>query len=576
MDGLKALSREIYGEDAIERLVPAIDHLRYSTTQGTNAIVQRRGPRLGLLTDDPGLSDLLRTSNRDLFDQLVGDRVGITEGLDPAAITRLVSEIVARGANRLVVAAGAEHEATIKRTIYSAFPRHLLGAVPLLFSNDLTRIGRPARRAWSALINAFLHPSMEQFLYNAEGRLRGLRLRNPMLVFRNDGKSTRVAKTVSALTYSSGPRGGLEGLAVIAESYELGSMISIDVGGTTTDIARVEPGGIESPGLGTIAGVPVSFPLADIVSVGAGGSSILRVENGNVIVGPESVGSAPGPACFGRGGANATMTDVMLVAGLLDPESFFSGKLRLDVDRAAAVVDEHLARPLGVCRSAALSVAIDAYDTKIANALGIDAARYCLVAFGGAGPMSACGIAERAGIGRVLIPAEAAVFSAFGIGFSDIQHRYSAPLGSDRAGCEASMMTEAERGMRAEGFKPEDCTFVWSLAIEGNDEVRNIEPDSVPTADEAVSLVLDARRAIAHPRRQTGIPESSRRALPSGHRAAFDNTPVFDIAKLAPGDTTDGPCLIEDAYFTTWVRAGWRMIVTNAGDLLLTREGAEA
>ena len=147
---------------------------------------------------------------------------------------------------------------------------------------------------------------MERFLYNAEHKLRQFKTRNPLLIFRNDGYSARVAKTVAVKTYSSGPRGGMEGAKAFAAHYGLKRLLTMDIGGTTTDIGLIDDGSVRSHRRGMIQGVPISFPLCDVVSAGVGGSSIIKVDGGRIRVGPESVGSAPGPVvvCGESAGGN--------------------------------------------------------------------------------------------------------------------------------------------------------------------------------------------------------------------------------------------------------------------------------
>jgi len=314
---LEALSEKIVGEVDLPKLVGMIDYIRYSTTQGTNAIVQRKGPRIGLLTDDDATTSDAMNAAPALFEAFIGDRIrvlssGAVTGDENAELVMAVSKLVSAGASRIVIAfSGAEaaaREKAAKRILYRAFPRHLLGAVPLLFSTELTRIGTLEQRVWTSIVNAFLHPAMETFLYNAENRLREHRARKPLLIFRNDGNSTRVAKTVAIKTYSSGPQGGVVGGEVLLKHYGIPNAVSIDIGGTTTDIAMFDDAAVAVAQSGHIEGAPVSIPLAAIESIGAGGGSIIRAEGGKILVGPESVGSAPGPACFARGGTKATMT----------------------------------------------------------------------------------------------------------------------------------------------------------------------------------------------------------------------------------------------------------------------------
>ncbi|WP_334175212.1 hydantoinase/oxoprolinase N-terminal domain-containing protein, partial [Pseudoxanthobacter sp.] len=205
-EGLQKASGVLYGEPDVKRLLEEVDLIRYSTTQGTNAICERKGPRLGLILD-AGASDLparLAAHDAEVFSALIGDRVVF---LEPAAVhgpdadvdvVRAINALTAAGANRLVVSfTGPDFEAleeTFRKIALRKYPRHLLGAVPILYGSDLASDGNDERRTWTALINSFLHPSMEAFLYNAENRLRAYRTRNPLLIFRNDGDASRVAK----------------------------------------------------------------------------------------------------------------------------------------------------------------------------------------------------------------------------------------------------------------------------------------------------------------------------------------------------------------------------------------------
>ncbi len=226
--------------------------------------------------------------------------------------------------------ADRNREKAVKGVLLRKFPRHLLGSVPMLFSWEFTPDTVQARRVWSGIINSFLHPTMERFLYSTEHRLRDHKVKNPLLIYRNDGASSRVAKSVALKTYSSGPRGGLEGTKALSEAYGLAHVLMIDVGGTTTDVGSVKNSTISTDRRGSIQGVPVSFEMSNVHSSGVGGSSIIALRDGVITVGPESVGAAPGPACFGFGGKQATITDVNLLLGVLDPDTYLDGGFSLD------------------------------------------------------------------------------------------------------------------------------------------------------------------------------------------------------------------------------------------------------
>src|SRR5476649_1397841 len=314
-DGMTKASAELYGEADLAKLLHSTRHIRYSSTQGTNALIERDGPLIGLITDDPHLVDELRASDESelLFDDLVGDRVGLLpkEGADDELRTALVAEmnrLTTAGAERLIVAAASlEREHLYKRAMLKNFPRHLLGSVPVLFSWEFATDTVRSRHIWSGILNSFLHPTVERFLYNAEDRLRAHKIKNPLLIYRNDGASSRVAKSVALKTYSSGPRGGLEGTRALAEAYGLKNVLMIDVGGTTTDVGVVNNSTISTDRHGSVKGVSISYEMSNVHSTGVGGSSVIAVANGQITVGPESVGAAPGPACFGFGGTRATI-----------------------------------------------------------------------------------------------------------------------------------------------------------------------------------------------------------------------------------------------------------------------------
>ena len=361
-DGMAKASTEIFGEEDLPGLLHSTRHIRYSTTQGTNALVERKGPRIGILTDSPTLSGELRDGEAAaaLFEDLVGPRVAVINADQDVEeltqeIVKHVNRLTTDGAARLVIAmADRNKEKAVKGVLLRKFPRHLLGSVPMLFSWEFTPDAVRARRVWSGIINSFLHPTMERFLYSTEHRLRDHKVKNPLLIYRNDGASSRVAKSVALKTYSSGPRGGLEGTKALSEAYGLAHVLMIDVGGTTTDVGSVKNSTISTDRRGSIQGVPVSFEMSNVHSSGVGGSSVIAVRDGVITVGPESVGAAPGPACFGFGGKQATITDVNLLLGVLDPDTYLDGGFSLDAERSRAVITEVIAEPLGITLNDAL------------------------------------------------------------------------------------------------------------------------------------------------------------------------------------------------------------------------------
>ncbi|MFA6575131.1 MAG: hydantoinase/oxoprolinase family protein [Nocardioides sp.] len=598
-DGITKASESVFGARDLEALLHSTQHIRYSTTQGTNALVERKGPSIGLVVDDHAVVSELRATapEADLFDDLVGSRVAVVD-LDADEETlafdlvQQVNRLTTEGAARIVVAVGesdGEAERRLRGILLRRFPRHLLGSVPFLYSWEFAPDRVRARRIWSGVVNSFLHPVMERFLYNAEDRLREHRVQNPLLVYRNDGASSRVAKSVALKTYSSGPRGGLEGTRALANAYGLDHVLMMDVGGTTTDVGSVRDASIATDKRGSVKGVPISFPMSNVHSAGVGGSSIIAVRDGAVHVGPESVGAAPGPACFGFGGKSATITDVNLLLGVLDPDTYLEGEFSLDAERSKTVITETVAEPLGVSLEEALLLMEAAYFAKIAESfrhLVDESGRTTLAAFGGAGPMSACGAARLTGVRRVLVPQMAAVFSAFGISFSDIGRSYELGLMAATAdlaeAAHATLLARAERDMFQEGYGLDACTLRWLLSVEDEHGTVVSEtayvPGDAPQAEpgQLVSLKLDVSAELPHAQLAAETHVAATPAVASGKRVVrssasqADEVPVYVLDDQAPGATAAGPAIVEGPFFTARVLAGWRLDVTSNGDLILT------
>ncbi|MCX7168804.1 MAG: hydantoinase/oxoprolinase family protein [Proteobacteria bacterium] len=599
IDGLVKASRVVFGKEDLTSLLLATDHIRYSSTQGTNALVERKGPRLGVIfSGELSATDFRRDPHdTELFDVIVGKRfatldTSLAGNQFEVAAVRTVNQLASAGASRIVVVHGGaertQQEQRIRSVLLRKFPQHLLGAVPILYSHEVVEDENDVRRAWTTIFNAFLHPAMEHFLYNAEHKLRAFKAKNPLLIFRNDGDSARVAKTIAIKTYSSGPRGGMEGAKAIAAHYGFKHLLSMDIGGTTTDIGEVRDGSVRTDLRGRVEGVEVSFPLANVVSVGVGGSSIIKAVEGKIKVGPQSVGSAPGPACFGLGGTQATITDAFLLSGLLDPASYFGGEMNIDRERAAAAVAKNVAEPLGLSQDAAVAAMERAWVEQVVTNLKAFTSitpDTTLAAFGGAGPFVVCAVAEAAGIKRVLIPGLAAVFSAFGVGFSDIGHRYELPLqaATDQAlkGCVDELLQRAQRGMFAEGFEWQECVVEKALQVSHGekDETRPLPNGHLPQglpAGAQLSVALSVTRPIPRPVLighfgAKSIPAASKKQRRILHAGKFSEVPLYQAEEQRSGAAAQGLAVLEEAYYTSRIDPGWRFEFSDSGDILLTR-----
>lgn len=600
---LKVAAVEVLGNENIAHLLARTELFRYSSTIGTNAIVEKKGPRLGLILPLQASVEAFITTQdeREMWSTFVDDRVcQLGEAEDDATfesdVVTAVNRLLNKGANRLVVSLGTadagDAEKRVKRVVLRKFPRHLLGAVPVLFSHELTSDHDDKRRTWTAMLNSFLHPEVERFFWNTEQILRQARNKRPMLIFHNDGNSGRVAKTIALKTYSSGPRGGLEGLRALALHYGWPNVIGMDVGGTTTDIGIVNDGAIGTRRYGDIAGIDISFPLAEVTSTGIGGSSVFSVADGSLRIGPHSMGAIPGPACFGRGGQEATITDAYLAMGVFDGETFLGGRLALDVERAQTAVEQKVAAPLGVAVDQALLAMQATFEAQLAATIPqvSDIADAVLVAFGGAGPMSACAVAAHAGIDTVMIPRLAAVFSAFGVAFSDIGYDYEVAveplepaLLKERL---AGLCKAAERDIFAEGFSLSDCTTEYAVQLGRDGGPMEI----VPLANDGLSsdaidghqsglASLRVIRPIPHPHLEAPGGVASVIAVAHGQRkllvgnGEWADVPVYALDSLTVGSVASGPAIVEGQYFTCRVLDNWSFEIDNNGNIKMQRLG---
>ncbi|MFO1401399.1 MAG: hydantoinase/oxoprolinase family protein [Steroidobacteraceae bacterium] len=466
-----------------EDLLYDTDIIRFSSTIGTNTIIQRDGTRLGLLVTR-GAEALAPVKDAGGRPPLVAATmvIGLDESVDadgtvrrapaPAAILDAAQQLIDRGARCLVVALDNAHcqsanERLVRDVIRREYPRDYLGSVPVFLSSDLSTRPGYGLRINTAALNAYIHGKHARLLYKAGEDLRRLGYRRTLFIGHNTGTVARVAKTRAINTYNSGPAAGLLGAREIGRLYGARHIIATDMGGTSFDIGRVSDG---QPGFSLepdVEGFRCNLPMMAIRALGAGGGSIARVEQGDLRVGPDSAGAAPGPACFGLGGAEPTVTDANLVLGILDPEYFLGGTLRLDVARARAAIENRIAGPLriGLVEAAlrirtAVEQAVAREVAATLRALAGDSDAL-MIAYGGAGAIHACAIASYAGMRRIVMTPYSAVSSAFGSALLDAGHLYhrriDAPLDSPAAGerlgaAAAQMRRDAERDMRGEGF----------------------------------------------------------------------------------------------------------------------------
>jgi N-methylhydantoinase A len=467
----RAILDGLQGERARTGTAPeSIAEIVHGTTVATNAILEHKGAKVGLLTTKgfrdvleirrvrlPVLYDitwrkpapLVRRERRVEVDERVGPGGEVRVPLDRESARAAIERLKALGCESVAVCflhsyANAEHELAVGELLDGEFPFVSLSCRVL---PELKEYERTA----TTVVDAYVKPVVSRYLDNLRANLSAAGVKAPLLVMQSNGGifSDRAAAASPVRIIESGPAAGAIAAAAAAPATGLENLVAFDMGGTTAKASIIERGAIalsaeyevggglnQGSRLIKGGGHLIRIPAIDVAEVGAGGGSLAWIDAGGVLrVGPESAGAVPGPACYGRGGERPTVTDANLVLGYLNPGYLVGGELRLDAARAERALQEHVAAPLG------LSL-LDAAEGvhRIANAAmqrairsvsierGRDPRDFTLVAFGGSGPVHAAGLAEALDIGRILIPPHPGLFSAIGLLAADVQQLYTRSL----------------------------------------------------------------------------------------------------------------------------------------------------
>ena len=427
----------------------------HGTTLATNALIERKGAKTALLTTE-GFRDVVEIRHENRFEQYdvnidlppplvprrlrlpIRERIdaqgNVLVPLDEASVARAIEALTAQGVEAVAVGllhsfTNPEHERRVGDAVAQALPD-----VAVTLSSDVSPEMREYERFSTACANAYLQPLIGRYLARLESELKRAGFACPMLLMTSGGgiTSTETAIRFPVRLVESGPAGGAIFAACIARQNGLDHVVSFDMGGTTAKICLIDKAQPQTARAFEVAriyrflkgsGLPLRIPVIEMVEIGAGGGSIARVDTlGRIVVGPDSAGSEPGPVCYGRGGAEPTVTDADLVLGRIDPATFSGGKMALDVEGAKHATAERVAAPLKLSpEHGALGIS-EIVDENMANAArvhaiesGKDLRTRTLIAFGGAAPLHAARVAEKLGIGRVLVPPNAGVGSAVGL-----------------------------------------------------------------------------------------------------------------------------------------------------------------
>ncbi len=652
-------------------MLSRVDSVRYATTLGTNALIQRKGPRLGLLTTagfrssvplarakgyGVGLShkEQMDVPNAQRPDPIVPiprivevrERVDydgrIVLALDEEDLRERLRELVDQGVEAIAVVlansvVNPAHELRIREIFLDENPGHMLGAIPMLLSHQVAGRKGEYVRAMSTILDGFLHQAMYHGLGTLELNLRAAGYDKPMLVNHNSGGMAQLNSTDALQTVHSGPVSGIAASEHLAAETKLGNIVATDMGGTSFDIGIVVEGGVKHYDFNpVIERWMVSVPMIHLVTLGAGGGSICKYDRmyQTVEVGPESAGSDPGPACYDAGGLRPTVTDADLVLGYLDPANYAGGRIKLNPRRSKNAIEEQLAEDLDLSLVDTAKLVKQTVDANMANGIarelrtrGYEPADFTILAYGGNGPLHACGIARALGVSQILAPPFASVFSAVGAGNMTQLHIHEASTWTVLFDAnERRFFTDYEsfnrrveelerRGkddLTRQGFRGEDIRYrleldmrygnqrvqtavVTDLArIRGSHDVLKLiqqfhtrygerfgEGSQAPEAGIRINTIrvcsfVEQSGIAFEGIRPSGPPKAPPAAIATRpcHFVGVEGavpTPVHDDAALAPGTQIDGPAIVVTKATTYLVEPGWRFRAAGQNAVWFTR-----
>jgi N-methylhydantoinase A len=619
----------------------------HGTTIATNAILEGRTAPMGLLTTkgfkyvlEIGRHDIPREGNLYGWSKparpVAPDRIfEVTARLDEAGhVLTPLDEAECRAAGRQLRHLGIPSIALVFLHAY-ANPAHEQRAQAILaeehpeafvsLSSEVLPQFREFERSMATVLNAAVTPPVTRYLSRLGARLEAHGIRAPLLIMKSNGGVTSLKGSARQAIHTalSGPAAGVIGAVSAAAAAGFSDIISIDVGGTSADICLVRDGQPEITKDGKIGPFPLKIPIIDIATIGAGGGSIALVTGpGRLEVGPRSAGAEPGPVCYGRGGEQPTVTDAHLFLGRL-PSALLGGEIPLDRAATERALRERIAGPLGLPPEEAAAGIVEILNHNMARAIrtvsigrGHDPRRFVLVAFGGAGPLHACRLAELLEIPTVVIPPRPGVLSTYGLLATDLKNDHVRTCYQEGprfdpgkvAAVVEGLEAEAQAWLGAEGIPPEARRLVRSadlryahqsfeltcpladgpvtpkiiaeLVAMFHREHRRLYTYDLPAAPvELVNLRVTAIGLLPRLDAPAGRPGggdrheamTETRPVYFAERDGFAPTPCYARHRLRPGTALDGPAIVDQDDATTVVAPGFRARVDAAGNLVLER-----
>lgn len=621
----------------------------HGSTVAINTVIERKGKKTALITTR-GFRDVYeigrgnRTDAYDLFfhraepliprkfryevDERIDAQGEVVQPLSEASVQFVIEELIRENVMAVAICflhsyQNDRHERQVKEMLQQALPGIFVTA-----SHEVLREFREYERTSTTGLNAYVGPIVSHYLGTLENLLQEEGFQGNFLVMQSNGgaMSADIAKRTPVMMMESGPVAGVIGAAKVGRELGYSQVISFDMGGTTAKTSLVQ-GGIPEivSGYyigGESSGQPSMVPVVDIVEVGAGGGSIAWLdEAGGLRVGPVSAGADPGPVCFNRGGGQPTVTDANLILGRIDEKYFMRGQMNLDRALARKVLEEKIARPLGMdVESAALGI-LQIADTNMSFAVravsvekGKDPRDYVIIASGGGGPLHSVAIARELHIPRVIIPTMASNFSALGMLLSDLRHDYTQTyvcpfqhMDQERViGQLRAMEAEGKTTLLEEGAKPENIEFIWKLDMRysgqeysisvpvpirawSDDDLMSIrqafddahlEQYGHHAPEESIDIVrlhVAALGRIGETNALTVKTSAANHPMPEDTRPVcfglgtkYIQCPVYLRSQLPAGTVIEGPAVIEEAGSTTVLSSLDKMIVSTQGHMEIT------
>lgn len=620
----------------------------HGTTIGTNALIERKGARTGMITTagfrdvleiarierpDEGLYDLTVDTPEPLVprflraevEERVGSKGEIVRPLDEGSVVRAAEYLKAQKVETIAVCLlfsflNPAHEKRVKEICREIYPEAFVS-----ISSEICPEFREFERSSTTVINAYLQPIVERYIRNLIQMLCDQYGKVEVRIMQASGgaMSAETARDHAVNIVNSGPAGGAVAGAFIGNLIGDNQLMTVDMGGTSFDIGLIVGGVPRVSSEGKFEGYPVKIPAIDVHAIGAGGGSIAWIDKGGALnVGPQSAAADPGPASYGLGGEQPTVTDANLVLGRLNADYFLGGEMKLYPDRARAVIEKCIARPLQMSVEDAAYGIVRVVNANMVKGMagssiqkGYDPREFTLVAFGGAGPLHACELAKDIGMRKVVIPLYPGALSAFGLVTSDIRHDFVQTIAKPATAVEpeelerayAAMEEEARAQLRTEKVSEKQIAIEWTADVRYNGQAYEL---NVPVLHKGRLTREDVQATVArfhalHQKvyayssatepvdlinvRLTGIGKVPDAKLPrhkrstASPRPALKGTrpvyfegrgmvkvPVYEREMLKPGNVAKGPCIIEEVISSTVIIPGATIRMDVWGNVIIT------